>query len=129
MSFTEVSQEDRPDKKVYELTEAGRKALREWVEAPLQPPRVRDELLVKLLAGELAGSQGLEKLLAEQRQLHEEKLQTYRAIEKEHFSGAPLEAIPRVHRLVYMTLRRGILGEEAWLAWADELQAVLESLR
>lgn len=59
----------------------------------------------------------------------EEKLRIYRSIEKEHFSEAPLEAIPPVHRLVYMTLRRGILGEEAWLEWADELQAVLESLR
>lgn len=129
VTFTEVSQEHRPDKKVYELTEAGRDALREWVETPLQPPPVRDELLIRLLAGERAGSDGLEQLLADQRQLHEEKLRTFRSIEKEHFSEPPLEAIPPVHRLVYMTLRRGILGEEAWLAWADELQAVLEGLR
>jgi PadR family transcriptional regulator, regulatory protein AphA len=127
--FTEVSQEHRPDKKVYELTEAGREALREWVEAPIKPPRTQDELLVKLLAGELVGSDALEKLLADQRELHREMLQTYRSIEREHFSESPLEEIPAVHRLVYMTLRRGILGEEAWLAWADELEEVIATLR
>jgi PadR family transcriptional regulator, regulatory protein AphA len=127
--FTEVSQEHRPDKKIYELTEAGREALRAWVDAPIKPPRIQDELLVKLLAGELVGSEALEKLLADQRKLHQEKLQTYRAIEREHFRESPLEAIPVVRRLVYMTLRRGILGEEAWLAWADELEAVIATLR
>ncbi|WP_071872589.1 hypothetical protein [Atopomonas hussainii] len=25
----------------------------------------------------------------------------------------------------YLTLRRGILGEQAWLAWADEVAAEL----
>jgi PadR family transcriptional regulator, regulatory protein AphA len=126
--FTDVVQGHRPDKKVYELTEAGGEALRAWVDAPLKPPRVQDELLVKLLAGELVGSEALEKLLADQRRLHQERLDTYRAIEKEHFSEAPLDQIPALHRLVYMTLRRGILGEEAWLAWADELETVIATL-
>ncbi len=126
--FTEVSQEHRPDKKVYELTEAGREALRAWVDAPIKPPRIQDELLVKLLAGELVGSEALQKLIADQRKLHEEKLETYRAVEKEHFSESPLEEMPILHRLVYMTLRRGTLGEEAWLAWADELEAVIATL-
>jgi PadR family transcriptional regulator, regulatory protein AphA len=40
----------------------------------------------------------------------------------------PLEALPPEHRLVYMTLRRGILGERAWLAWADEVEAVMATM-
>lgn len=127
--FTEVSQDHRPDKKVYELTAEGRDALRRWVEAPMKPPRTQDELLVRLLAGERVRSQGLEELVAGQRTLHEEKLRTYLAIENEHFREVPLEALPPEHRLVYMTLRRGILGERAWLAWADEVEAVLATMR
>lgn len=126
--FTEVTQEQRPDKKVYEVTEAGREGLRSWVESPFDPPRVRDELLVRLLAGEVTGSRTLEKLVADQRKRHEEKLWTYRAIEEEHFEGVIIEEIPRAERLAYMTLRRGILGEEAWLAWADELETVVATL-
>ncbi|MDQ3309120.1 MAG: hypothetical protein M3497_03260 [Gemmatimonadota bacterium] len=45
------------------------------------------------------------------------------------FQMVDVEAlVPASHRLVYMTLRRGILGEEAWLAWADELEAVIATL-
>src|SRR5688500_16777052 len=39
-----VEQRDRPAKKVYSLTRAGRSALREWVTSPLDVPAVRDEL-------------------------------------------------------------------------------------
>lgn len=126
--FTEVMQERRPDKKVYELTAAGRKALLDWVDAPITTPPIRDELLVKLLAGELMGSDGLERLVGDQRRVREKKLRNYRTIEKQHFTEVPIEQMPVVHRLAYMTLRRGILGEEAWLAWADELEAVIASL-
>lgn len=49
-------------------------------------------------------------------------------IEKEHFEGVIVEEIPPEERLAYMTLRRGILGEEAWLAWADELETVVATL-
>lgn len=126
--FTEVIQEHRPDKKVYELTAAGREALLGWIDAPITQPPIRDELLVKLLAGELVGSDGLQKLLGDQRRVREENLEKYRTIEKQHFSEVPIEQMPALHRLAYMTLRRGILGEEAWLAWADELEAVIASL-
>lgn len=39
-----------------------------------------------------------------------------------------VEELPRAERLAYMTLRRGILGEEAWLAWSDELEGVVATL-
>lgn len=36
----------------YALTDAGRKALRDWADAPVAaPPQVRDELLLKIFAG------------------------------------------------------------------------------
>ncbi|MBP8236831.1 MAG: hypothetical protein KAX63_03840 [Pseudomonas sp.] len=33
---------------------------------------------------------------------------------------------PKALRLPYLTLRRGILGEQSWLAWADEVEHVLQ---
>jgi DNA-binding PadR family transcriptional regulator len=50
-----VEQTARPDKKVYELTQAGRDALRAWVEEPGEGPRVRDEFFVKLILAPMAG--------------------------------------------------------------------------
>src|SRR5437660_6282472 len=43
-----VEQPDyRPDKKVYEITEAGRQALRQWVTQPTPPTAIRDEFVLK----------------------------------------------------------------------------------
>ena len=47
---------DARNKKVYELTSEGRKALVEWVEAPTRGPRLKDEFFVKLI---LAGQTGI----------------------------------------------------------------------
>lgn len=129
VTFTAVAQEHKPDKKVYVITESGRDALRQWVDEPLKKrQRIRDELLVKLLAGEVTGSSSQMKRLDEERRRHRAKLETYYQIQQEHFDVTSIEEIPAIERLAYMTLRRGILGEESWLQWANELEAVIRSL-
>jgi DNA-binding PadR family transcriptional regulator len=45
---TAVAQASRPDKKVFELTAAGREALQAWVDE-LVPPQVRDSFFSKLV--------------------------------------------------------------------------------
>lgn len=52
----DVVQATRPNKRVYELTPAGRDALAAWVEAPSEGPRVRDEFFMKLVLSPLAGA-------------------------------------------------------------------------
>ena len=44
-----VTQGNRPDKRVYELTPAGRQELQQWVDEPLPAVRVRDTFFSKLL--------------------------------------------------------------------------------
>ena len=51
-----VPQAGRPDKKVYHLTEEGRVALREWLEAPASTTRLRDQFYLRFL---LAADTGL----------------------------------------------------------------------
>ncbi len=126
--FTLVPQEERPDRKVYELTAKGEEALMLWIESPVEPRKLHDELLVRLMAGELVGSPALQSLLTSQRALRQERLEEYRRIEKEQFATADLDALPAVHRLAYMMLRLGIRGEEAWLEWAEEMDVVLEQM-
>ena len=48
VTHTVVPQRDRPDKKVYALTERGRGVLLDWLTAPTEPPQIRDEFLVKV---------------------------------------------------------------------------------
>jgi len=51
----DVEQTTRPNKRVYELTPAGRQALRVWVEEPSEGPRIRDEFFIKLILAPMAG--------------------------------------------------------------------------
>jgi DNA-binding PadR family transcriptional regulator len=52
----DVVQQARPNKRVYELTPAGRAALAGWVEAPSEGPRIRDDFFMKLALSPLAGA-------------------------------------------------------------------------
>lgn len=123
--FTVVEQDGRPDKKVYELTDAGRQMFDAWLNETTPPRRVSDPLLVKFFAGEYAGRDTLLRQLGEARAQHKKTLAMYRAIEAEHYPE-PLEAMPTWKRLMYMTLRHGIIREESWLEWAAEAERAVK---
>jgi DNA-binding PadR family transcriptional regulator len=52
----DVVQSARPNKRVYELTDAGREALSRWLDRASDGARVRDEFFMKLTLGTLSGS-------------------------------------------------------------------------
>jgi len=47
VSYEQVQQCDKPDKKVYSLTESGKAALLDWIAKPTAAPALRDELALK----------------------------------------------------------------------------------
>jgi DNA-binding PadR family transcriptional regulator len=51
----DVAQSNRPNKKVYHLTAAGRDILDTWVDEPTEGPRVRDEFFMKLVLAPMTG--------------------------------------------------------------------------
>ena len=63
----DVEQATRPNKRVYELTPAGREALRSWVDEPSQGPRVRDEFFIKLVLAPMSGLADRMELMNKQR--------------------------------------------------------------
>jgi DNA-binding PadR family transcriptional regulator len=63
----DVAQDSRPNKKVYELTEAGREAVAAWVSEPADGPRVRDDFFVKLVLAPRAGLADRMELINRQR--------------------------------------------------------------
>ncbi|MGI5492062.1 PadR family transcriptional regulator [Microtetraspora malaysiensis] len=63
----DVEQVNRPNKKVYYLTAAGREALDNWVDEPTEGPRVRDEFFMKLVLAPLTGNADRMTLVNRQR--------------------------------------------------------------
>jgi DNA-binding PadR family transcriptional regulator len=130
VQVTPVSQQGRPDKKVYTVSEAGRGELARWIAEPLAgrgstvaDNRTRD-LAVKVRGAEHGDIGALRGQIASLRSERSELLATYRKFEKGQFpdpgalSGAPLHQ--------YLVLRGGIRAEESAISWLDEVAEALE---
>ena len=125
VAFREIRQEGRPDKKRYRLTASGRKELKHWLEQPAEPRRINDELLVKILGGEILGADELRSAIARQREEQEAQLAQFLDIERTYYKGKKLENLSSELRLLYLTLRKGIHATRASLAWAEEAERLI----
>lgn len=126
ITSTLTVQEGKPDKKVYAISELGKQELIDWMDMRCKPQKVNDSLLVKLYGGHLAKPQVLLDEVNEGVESHQKTLAVLEALELEY------KALPPERRnelaLPFLTLRRGILGEHAWLEWAGEVQLHLKKL-
>lgn len=118
-----VHQSDKPDRKVYRINGAGETALAEWVNLPSKRPAIRDPMLLKMFAGDLVDSSAFARELGRNKAKWESQLAEYQTIEEEFFSRP--QQLPRHYRFQYLALRRGIMGLEAWLEWATEVEEML----
>jgi DNA-binding PadR family transcriptional regulator len=117
-----IPQQGKPDKKLYQITEAGRKELEHWFELSCTPTPIREDLLVKVLAGPYIPKSILVKQLEERRSLHQNQLDSY--LEQEKCFLAVKD--PDEHLTFrYLTLRRGIRYELEWVDWCNEVLATL----
>ena len=125
VAFTRVQQQDKPPKKIYQLTTQGKKSLIEWLEAPVDMPAVKDPLLIKLFAGELVSAQTLISEIDRHDAINTETLARYRSIEQQYFENP--DELPPAGQFMYMTLLRGITARKAWHAWARRVRRFLKA--
>lgn len=118
------TQQGKPDKKIYAITATGIDALKHWIASPVKPNKINDALLVKLYGGHLTSDQNLLDELDRHIETNRRTLEELLAIEKEYL--ALPEHKQAQYQLPYLTLRRGIIGEQAWLQWAEEAQKAIK---
>ncbi len=123
-----VEQQERPDKKVYEITAEGLGALEEWVTQPPPPNVPRDELVLKAYSVWLADPEKAARLFREEALRHEEQLARYEETRAwmERERGEDVRRVDSPWFAGYAALRRGIIyerGYEEWCRWvADQLE-------
>ena len=114
-----VEQRDRPDKKVYEITDAGLEALKDWVTEPPSQKPTRDELTLKAYSVWLADEEEAARVFRAEGLKHEEQLARYEEIrswmENEWREDLPNPRSPQFAS--YATLRRGIIHERGYAEW------------
>ncbi len=124
------AQSERPDRRVYTITEAGRQALQAWLDAPYAELSPKKETLI--LKFFFSAQRQRASLLAElrlQRDLHRRQLDYY-----QHDTVAALrqarEEYPALEQDAVFweaTRRFGELYEELYVRWLDETIAQMEA--
>ena len=117
----------RPNKKVYELTEEGRSALRQWVESPTPLVIFSDEFCLKAYSLWLADPERMRARFREQVQLHQEQLEHYeRALQSKQLAISAEPENADVFELHDVLFRYVIGYEHNYLAWCQSMLQYLE---
>lgn len=114
----EIEQRGRPDKALYGLTAAGRRALRAWVEEIEDEPADRTVYPLKIFFCDFASPEAAIAQLAAYRRYLERLLARYREIESG--SSDTRFFYPR------LVLAHGIARVTSTLAWIDDAAAAIE---
>jgi PadR family transcriptional regulator, regulatory protein AphA len=116
VSGRHVPQSDRPDKRLFRITAAGRATLREWLQTvePIEPED-RDGMLLKVFFAAFGDAEATRRQLLDYRARVEERLVTFGSIERSFHDEHGRDALNRLQ-----TLRLGIALTQATLEWVDE---------
>ncbi len=119
VAFSRRRQTGKPDRKVYEITQAGLDQLACQLQSTLQLSPVRDTFLLQLYFSARLGDSTIATMVAERRSMHQERLDDLRrrSLELSH-DHAQNE---REHALRQAALAGAIASERAAIDWLDDL--------
>ncbi|MCA9942641.1 MAG: PadR family transcriptional regulator [Anaerolineales bacterium] len=125
VTVTVEAQAERPDRKVYAITEAGQAALLAWLQSDQAVPTLRDPLLVQLFFGQELPRADLLNLVARQLAAHQAQLAVF-----DQIPIPPAESRPddRWLALQHLTLDFGVALEQAYVGWLQHCQAVITAM-
>ena len=113
-----VTQQGRPDKKVYTVSAAGRRELARWLATPTPMEQFRSEVAVKLRGASYGERASVLAQMQEHRADHASRLAHYEQLASRDF---PRPEELSEHALdVYLVLRGGIRLERFWVEWLTE---------
>jgi PadR family transcriptional regulator, regulatory protein AphA len=101
---------------VYELTDSGRAALREWAGTPVGFPRIQNEPIVRVLAADIVGDA---RVLEGLRTLHADLDEIEAALDAADAVAGDLPHRERYLRLNHRLARRILDAHRDWLAEAE----------
>jgi DNA-binding PadR family transcriptional regulator len=118
-----VEQERRPNKRLFSLTEPGRRELREFTAGPPRPGAIRDEMMVMVQAVDAGDADGVRAAIEERVEWARAKIARFERLRARLLDGrAEEEFLARAERVgPYLTLMRGLAFErenERWGEWA-----------
>jgi DNA-binding PadR family transcriptional regulator len=112
-----VTQNGRPDKKTYAITEAGRAELVRWLNQQEQSPRLRDDLFMRIiLARSIVSEDDASAIISRQRAAFLKTIREYEQLLLEQSTASPGAAL---------LIEAALLHLEADLRWLDLCESAI----
>ncbi len=120
-----IVQHDKPNRRVYAITEAGRAELASWLRVFQPPPTYRDAFLIQLFFAAQLTNDEIAALLEDQLKAHRQFLADLEQIERmltdePTDSGAPVPLAPRDQALMRLTLDFGLRLRRTYIDWLTD---------
>jgi DNA-binding PadR family transcriptional regulator len=126
VTYESVPREGHLEKKLYAIAEAGKGHLAAWIAKPSQPATVREDLIVKILAGYLVSPSILREELQRHRAIHTQALAKYQNFVDCFYSDP--KSLPPEYKLRRLAIVRGIRYAKDWIEWCDEALELVDEL-
>lgn len=110
-------QHDRPNRKVYRMTEAGKTELMQWLQTHQPLPILRESLLAQLHFAAQLPNQAVVDLLQQELDARRKKLAECEAIDLPGLDDPTASREQRLHRLVVELMRR---REQTYMDWLND---------
>ncbi len=114
ISCTVEIQRDRPNRKIYSLTEAGKAELIRWLQCPQPLPTLREPLLVQLFFAAQLPNEAIIQLLEQQLAARNDKLAECKNIE---FPVLGDQGVSREQIMQQLVLELVIRREQTYIDW------------
>ncbi|HYM15091.1 MAG TPA: PadR family transcriptional regulator [Dehalococcoidia bacterium] len=123
-------QENRPNRKVYEITDAGRAEFRRWVRETPPPAGLRDPFMVKVFFGTQVPLEDLLIVLRRQMEEHQKLLAFSETVLRARIREGMEhhEALRRDGVFWSLTLDMAMSYRRAYIAWCEESMRMLEQM-
>lgn len=119
-------QRDRPNRKVYRITEAGEAELTHWLQTHHPLPVLREPLLMQLYFAAQLPNEAIVYLLEQELEARQEKLAQCEAIEALSLSNPAASREQELHRLVLDLVKQ---REQTYLDWLEQAIRAMHTLR
>ncbi len=121
-------QENRPNRKIYRITEEGRSEFQRWAREPTPASDLRDAFMIKVFFGTELSAEDMLVLLRRQMEEHQKALAYDETVMRERIRhGCSEPHFSKKHGLYWtLTLEMSMSYRRAYIQWCEDTMRMLE---